>query len=256
METRTFRGYKTLYEVQGNPSDAYFKALPDHDLGGLANFLSRIIKTRHVRTCLDIGANIGLASLIMAELAPAARIMSFEPSPKTFDHLSANVGRNHGWAQISPQPFAVGSESKTIKFFFDDNMSHANHIVVDGSGTDVEMKSVDDFVFGAALDSVDFMKVDVEGFELQVFQGALKTILKHRPTIIFEFNEYAIVENAKLDPIDCLRGIIDHVGPLAVVNPANGEAIPLPAGAEAAISTLRGMMQSGDDIFDLVNQVA
>lgn len=256
METRIFRGYKTDFTIQGNVSDAYFKALPDHDLGGLVNFMSRIIRRKHIKTCLDIGANIGLASLVMAELAPSSRIMSFEPSPQTFQNLSENVGRNNGWAQISPQPFAVGNESKMIKFFADDAMSHANHITVDGSGIDVEMKSVDDFVVGAMLESVDFIKVDVEGFELAVFQGAAKTLLQFRPTIIFEFNEYAIVENAKMDPVDCLRGIMEHVGALAVVNPANGEATPLPVGADAAIAALRGMMKSGDEIFDLVNQSA
>lgn len=255
METRSFRGSRATYEIQGSPEDAYFNMLPDHDLGGIANYLTRLARVRHVKNCLDIGANIGLSAMLMAEIAPSSKVFSFEPSPHTYEHLVANIERNKGWSQISPQPFAVGDGSRKIKFFSDDANSHANHIALDGDGIEVEMKSIDDFVYGAGLDTVDFIKIDVEGFELPVFQGAVKTLLKFRPAVLFEFNEYAIVYNAHMKPADYLTQIMSIVGALAVVNPLNGEATPLPYDSAHALTTLQAMRDSDVAIFDLTNQI-
>jgi len=256
MEMRTFHGYKTQYQIQGGASDTYFKSLPDHDLGGLVNYLSRLTRYKAIRNCLDIGANIGLASLIMAELIPSGTILSFEPNPNTFEYLQENISKNHGWAQISPQLLALGNSSGTIKFFCDESMSHAAHISVDGTGVDVEQKTIDDFLAGVSVGNVDFIKIDVEGFELPVLQGARNTLLRHRPSILLEFNEYAIVNNARMDPTECLRRIIGLLGILAVVDSETGEATPLSEDPQEAIATLRSRMVSGGEIFDLVNHIA
>lgn len=246
---------RTTYAIQGSPEDAYFNMLPEHDLGGIANYMTRLAKVRHIKNCLDIGANIGLSAVLMAEIAPSSKVFSFEPSPRTYEHLVANVDRNSGWSQISPQPFAVGDASRKVRFSSDDANSHANHIALDGGGIEVDMKSVDDFVYGAGLETVDFMKIDVEGFELPVFQGAVKTLLKFRPSVLFEFNEYAIVYNAKADPADHLAQIMSIVGALAVVNTLTGEATPLPYEPGQALTALRTMKDSEFAIFDLTNQI-
>lgn len=255
METRNFRGYKAEYNIRGGCSDSYFKALPDHDLGGLVNYLSRLTRHKPIRTCLDIGANIGLASLVMAELIPSGTILSFEPNPATFDYLQTNIGSHNGWAQVSPQPFAVGSKSGTIMFSSDETMTHAAHISVDGTGAEVEQVALDDFLAGVTVGNIDFIKIDVEGFELSVLQGAKNTLMQNRPSILMEFNEYGIVNNAKMDPTDCLKQIMGYLGILAVVDPLTGEATPLSSNPAEAIGILRSMMKSGDDIFDLVNHV-
>lgn len=254
MELRNFRGYKTNFQISGNVSDEYFKSLPENDLGGLINYLMRLVRSKNVRTCLDIGANIGLASLVMAELVPAGTIFSFEPKPETFAHLEDNVDRNWGWNQISPQPFALGNTSGPIKFAADENMSHAAHISVDGTGIDIEQKRVDDFLWGRHL-TIDFIKIDVEGFELSVLEGAKETLIRHRPSILLEFNEYAIIENARIDPVDYLGQLMSHLGLLAVVDSVTGEASPLPSNPVDAIAILRSRMASANAIFDLVNHI-
>lgn len=255
METRKFRGMRTTYEIQGNPDDAYFNMLPDHDLGGLVNYMTRLASVRHIRNSLDIGANIGLAALLMAEIAPSSKIFSFEPSPRTYGHLVENIGRNQGLSQISPQPFAVGDSSKKIRFFNDDAQSHANHIALDGDGIEVEMKSIDDFVYASGLSTVDFIKIDIEGFELPAFQGAVQTLLKFRPVVLFEFNEYAIIYNAHMNPLDYLTQIMNAVGAMAVVNSLTGEATALPCEASQALAMLQSMKESEVAIFDLANQI-
>lgn len=254
METKQFRGSRYTFDVQGSPEDEYFGMLPAHDLGGLANYFTRLAKVKHVRNCLDIGANIGLSSLLMTEIVPTAKIFSFEPSPPTYEHLVANINRNMGQAQISPQPMAVGDRSGTIRFAANNVQSHANHISLDGQGIEVEMQSVDEFVSSAGLDGVDFIKADVEGFELPVFQGAVNTLLRFRPAVLFEFNEYAIVYNAHADPIDYLAKLMSVLGALAIVDTLTGESTPLPYEPTKAIEVLRAKKDSDFAIFDLTNQ--
>jgi FkbM family methyltransferase len=255
IRVKKFKGCRNTFEISGEPSDNYFQMLPEHDLGGLSNYLSRLSRVRHLRNCLDVGANIGLSSLLMAELAPSASIFSFEPSPGTFRHLLANIGNNIGNSHIRPHQFAIGGCSTTVKFCEEPNNSHASHLSTNGDGTDVEMKSVDDFAYGFGLDSVDFIKVDVEGFELPVFAGSVVTLLKYRPAVLFEFNEFAIRNNAFQDPQDQLSKIMNIIGALAAVDPLSGECTPLPVDPIAALEKLRFIANGEINVVDLTNQL-
>lgn len=129
---------------------------------------------------VDVGVNIGYHSLAMHRETGCA-IVGFEPNPKHF----AVAGENCKGLPIQIFNAALGSRKEVIKM---------TDIDIDGEGNYGETKQDDEGTVEAqcvTLDSlnvpkIDGMKIDVEGFELEVMKGAEKTINKYRPVIFYE----------------------------------------------------------------------
>lgn len=141
------------------------------------------------QTILDIGGNIGFHSVSLGKEFPTSTFYAFEPIPKTFAQLKMNIEMNH-MQNIHCYNFGFSNEEKDIPFFFypegSGNASAANL----SERTDIEkvtchVSTVDTFVQKNKL-KVDFIKCDVEGAELFVFQGAKETIRTQRPIIFSE----------------------------------------------------------------------
>lgn len=130
---------------------------------------------------LDIGANIGTWSL---ELSRACkRVYAFEPQPETFNQLCANLVIN-GCENVTPHRIALGSHKQSgsqLSMKIESKNNGHSRISKGGSVT-VDVKSLDDY----GLERIDFIKMDVEGFELNVLEGASRTIEKFHPVVFFE----------------------------------------------------------------------
>lgn len=150
----------------------------------------------HVRpgmTFYDLGANIGFFSLIAARLVgPRGRVFSFEADPEIATRLRDNLSRNQfGYAQVEQK--AVWSESKTVSFLRIDPSTSPDrglgHVSADSSASGsitVEAVSLDAFV--TANPSPDFVKCDVEGAEIAVFDGATNLLANERPILLVEMH--------------------------------------------------------------------
>ena len=144
----------------------------------------------HINTMLDIGANIGWYSLVVARLNPAARVHSFEPIPTTFNRLLKNRSLNKN-SPIQCHNFGFSAEPGTFPFYFypegSGNASMKNLAARDDAEVILcELQTLDNFSTLFADCSVDFVKCDVEGNELYVVQGGLDFLSKHRPVILME----------------------------------------------------------------------
>ncbi len=135
---------------------------------------------------LDIGANIGNHSVYWAIKANAKKIYSFEPIKDTFEILQKNVEFNKLSDKI--KIFNIGlSNQKTngsISFFESTNIG-ATSVKQNPRGS-LSLDKLDNIKIEE--DAVDFVKIDTEGHELQVLQGARKTLLKYKPTIFIEID--------------------------------------------------------------------
>jgi FkbM family methyltransferase len=145
--------------------------------------------------CLDIGAHIGYYSLLLSDLAgPEGKVVAFEPLPYTYSFLDRNL-QNNGAANVITENAAVGAASGRVRMSAARNGRLGQNSVSDTGDADVRCTTVDTEVTQLNLDRVDFMKVDVEGYELQVFMGAEDTIRRFHPKIMFEVNAKALREH-------------------------------------------------------------
>ena len=137
----------------------------------------------------DIGANIGWYSLVLSKIFKDSNIYSFEPIPKTFLQLKQNIELNDA-DNIHAFNFGFSDQTGPLTFYY----------YPEGSGnssaaklTDIpsiqkmtcKVKKLDDFVKQKQL-GIDFIKCDVEGAELFVFQGGLHAICQNKPIIFTE----------------------------------------------------------------------
>ena len=137
------------------------------------------------RHALDIGANIGYVTSWLSKRWP--RVTSFEPTPLTFECLQLNCTRSH----IRLHNLGLSNINGNLCFATSDVKPDQNQIITNESKlrkhwgfTRVPTRRLDSFNFN----TVDFIKIDVEGHEYQVIQGALGTIQRCRPAIMIEIS--------------------------------------------------------------------
>lgn len=131
---------------------------------------------------LDIGSNWGYFPLLLASRESfRGRILAFEPVPSTYADLVAVIGQAGLGAWVETRQAAVGDDDGEIAMRVPRHSGLAR-VDAGGRGARAPMVRLDSL----ALGRVDVVKVDVEGHELAVFEGARETLLRHRPAIVFE----------------------------------------------------------------------
>jgi len=148
---------------------------------------------------LDIGANIGYTAYVFARAIKAPeKVYAFEPDRASFATLEEIVRRKKLSGTVEIFNMAVGSADGSVSFWHNDEHSADHRIVTEQFRgpklaaekiTTVALTSVDNFVAARNLDSISFIKIDVQGYELAVCEGMRKTIEKF-PAMCIAF-EYA-----------------------------------------------------------------
>jgi FkbM family methyltransferase len=157
----------------------------------------RRIMSHHQPTSIwDVGANIGIWSLLLTSLCPAkSEIRCFEPDPNNLEFLKMNMLRNRIDSWII-RPVALSNRVGTGTFYSDpvsgatgslDKESDfaGEHFHAVREEYSVELTMIDSEIASGAKPP-QFMKIDVEGHEFEVLQGAVRTLREHRPILIFE----------------------------------------------------------------------
>jgi FkbM family methyltransferase len=124
---------------------------------------------------LDVGANVGAYSLLLGQwVRPGGRVYAFEPASGAFEGLVRHVALNGLNDIVVPVRTAVAASTGSASLAVD-GVSGANRLVGSGDGQRVETVTIDDF---CARENVHpaFIKIDVEGAELDVLRGARETI--------------------------------------------------------------------------------
>jgi len=137
-------------------------------------------------TVLDIGANVGALTLLMASLTPQGRVIAIEPGPTTFARLQANVELN---PQLSKRVdiYQLGiADQPGMLYWQEDANVPGNAGLLSQEGIEVKVEALDEFIPQLALDRLDFIKIDVEGMEYEVIKGGLQAIAQYRPILYYE----------------------------------------------------------------------
>ena len=138
---------------------------------------------------LEIGANIGYYAILEAKLAGEKGFLyAIEPSPFNFDMLKKNIALN-GIKNSEIYQKAAGSKGEMAKFYVANKSNLSSFIKRDdmdmyknGKIIDVEIVRLDDFLVNK---EVDFIRMDVEGYEKEILKGLEKTMTKQHPKHFF-----------------------------------------------------------------------
>lgn len=172
-------------------------------------FLNKYLFPKTERgVCLDIGANIGNHSLYFAK--EFSSVLSFEPNPRTFKLLEVNACISDN---IRCFPFGA-SKTNTFLTAVDNQLNvgtsrvvRDHHAPIGGEKSlEFKVRNLDEFLKDAGVKKVDFVKIDVEGHELQAIEGLRKTLARDYPPIAFESN-MRDNEEAQNNILDLLKEI-------------------------------------------------
>jgi FkbM family methyltransferase len=148
-------------------------------------------------TMVDVGANVGLYSLLAASVE-GVRVVAFEPDPGARDVASANIVRNGMSDRIDLRPHAVGSVEGMGHFTV--GLGPTNHLVAELEQGNT-IRAVDIVTLDATVPgSISLLKVDVEGQEPAVLAGAARLLMAWRPALILEANDPSVL-TAFLEPL-------------------------------------------------------
>ncbi len=152
--------------MSGATGNIYCGLIDYADMGFLLHFL------RPGELFVDVGANVGTYS-VLAAAEIGADTIAVEPVPAAFAHLTANVALNEVQERLTALNVAVGSEPGTLAFTATEDIN--NH-VTDAAGENtiqVEVRTLDGILSGH---HPTLLKVDVEGYEAEVFRGGEATL--------------------------------------------------------------------------------
>ena len=164
------------------------------------------IKNRK-HTAIDVGGHCGFWSFYLG--GNFKKVYAFEPVEIFRECFKKNIP--HGNVELLP--VALGNENGFVSMNVELENTGATHVSSNTNDLDkVELKKLDDYDFN----DVDFIKIDVEGFENQVVLGAKDTLLRNKPIIIIEQKGFSERFNeTQFEAIDTLKSygakVIDQV---------------------------------------------
>lgn len=141
------------------------------------------------KTIIDVGANFGFHTLEFADLVEDGQVISFEPQKLVYYQLCGNIILN-GYDNITAHNIALSDEHTNLKM---ENLQyHSTNTINIGNAhldayydlayNDVEVRTLDSYEF----QNLSVLKIDVQGYEPKVLDGAVETIKKHKPIIFIE----------------------------------------------------------------------
>jgi FkbM family methyltransferase len=181
---------------------------------------------------VDVGANVGFHTYMAASIVGAhGSVMAVEASAENCRLLQLSKFENDA-NNVVLLPVALDQQSGAV--YLTSHIGTNAGLIGDtftelfaARGTTVYATTLDDI----APSRVDVMKIDVEGAEFRVLEGARKTLERDRPVIVMEFSCEMSQRVSRLDPVEALQGVRDLGYRLFVLERETGERQPFPSAA-------------------------
>ena len=166
-----------------------------------AKSLERLVQAGAV--VLDIGANIGAHTLPLARLVgPNGKVYAFEPTDYAFGKLKQNIELNPGLASqiVAEQLRLTGPDAADPGEIYSSwkvagqEPRHQKHLGIAKSIVGARAISLDEYWKKTGLQRLDFIKLDVDGFEVDVLRGGSETLRRYHPSICMELSPYVLEE--------------------------------------------------------------
>ena len=200
LYARFFSHNKFLINLNNNLLDLSLSALGYNNFRNLNEsgelfFIRKYLSNKKIKLCFDIGANIGDYSKFLLENTES-NVISFEPLPFVFKNLSLNLANFSDRVVLVNSGVGVRNETRPI-YYNKNNSAHASFsnevkqidYLSNCDSLIIKIVSLDDYCRKNEISEIDFIKIDTEGFEKEVFDGAKNTFEIIKPKFIqIEFN--------------------------------------------------------------------
>jgi FkbM family methyltransferase len=142
-------------------------------------------------TIIDVGTNIGETLLNFARINRNGINIGFEPVPTVFRKAKHNLNLNN-FENIALENLGLSNIEETLSFREPDEHNSGGIYLVKTKGEDVESVRVvrlDDYVCKNGITNISLIKIDVEGFEMNVLNGSIETLKRFMPALFVEVND-------------------------------------------------------------------
>lgn len=199
--------------VFGVSDDHYFQSVYD----GLDPEYTRVaeMNVRPTDICADIGANIGLKTMQLAYLAPEGRVLAVEAAPRVYECLAAGAAAS-GMHNIIVEHAAITAVEGTV--LFEDNSAYG-HIAT--KGVEVRATTLTTLMDTHSLPRLDFLKIDVEGFEFPILRHSVPLFARHDTIVCFEFNSWCMLAFTPDHPRLCLEWLLETFAEVYLIRREN-----------------------------------
>ena len=137
---------------------------------------------------LDVGANYGYyAATLAAALDRRCRIHALEPAPANFDRLCRHLSGNSLEGAVWAHRLGVSDRLETVALTRPAENTGHTAVALDGEIPGVTLTTLDAFADSLALERLDMLILDVEGYEERALRGAARTLARFKPLVFVEF---------------------------------------------------------------------
>lgn len=186
------------FDISGiGEDDPYFSAITDTFEPEFMRICNDFVCDDYV--CVDIGANIGIKTLLLAQYVPNGRVIAIEAAPTVASLLEHNIDRS-GMKNITVVKTAVGDTDGTTRFADQSAYGH-----ISSSGVEVPIQQLSSVVAGQNLERLDFVKIDVEGYEFPILRNSIDLFNHHQSMVLFEFNSWCQTWMSEVSPKDFIN---------------------------------------------------
>ena len=175
-----------------------------------------LARARNAKIIFDIGANVGIYTLLAAVANPYGVVHAFEPTPVITDILRSNIQLNE-LKNVRVNQMGITDKRGTAFLYLTQGDSQDNegmNFVVYTSNNQqtlsIEVTSIDDYCHQNSIDEIDLMKIDIEGGEIEALKGAYELLQQQRiKCILLEAVDWALNRNGQNvdDLLSLLRGL-------------------------------------------------
>ena len=162
---------------------------------------------------LDVGANIGSITMPVCTARPDVKVICAEASVNVFTYLQKNIAFNKLKNCVLVNKAISNADDEEVIFFNPDDLFGKGSMASSFVGTSEKIKTItiDTLLANLKITALDFIKIDIEGYEYFAFKGAEKTLQQtNAPDILFEFLDCAENADRNLKPGDAQRLLMNY----------------------------------------------
>ncbi|MDF1737813.1 MAG: FkbM family methyltransferase [Verrucomicrobiales bacterium] len=170
-----------------------------------ASFIDECVQKGDV--CLDIGAHKGVVThMLTKRVGEKGAVIAFEPQKELFEWLKRMIS-SFRFSNVTVEAVALAEKSGN-RTLYRSGVTRSGSLTEDSDthleSITVEAIALDDYCESSSLDEISFVKIDVDGFELQVLEGGARTLRKFKPILLVE------ISDKDLTPVTSLLGKLGY----------------------------------------------